>query len=234
MTQGNQMKIKSARPFAISADIDQDEVRKWWATDQTLLVIARAMQVSERTMRKVVREMSLPKRTHLIGRRLKLHDTPEIRAMWDAGKAQRTIAAHAGVSDYAIAALAKRCGYPKRSMAGGARGGTFWTDEERAKTVAMRHDGYTYAEIACATGRAISSIGEIVRSAGLSKPRNQATHYRTAPPPVPKPKDLSLSGRLIDTKGNYEMLLEIAKVQGWTHIQAQQRYHRAMSGGVVE
>ncbi|WP_386681868.1 hypothetical protein [Loktanella sp. R86503] len=215
--------------------IDRDELRRRWAGTESVAEICAAFGVGPSYLRKVAREMKLDKRTHVMGRRSEdLQDTPEIRAMWDAGKPQRSIAAVLGVPDYVVSELAKRCGYPQRATRIGAKSGTFWSDEDKAKAIDMRRQGCTQTEIAVAVDRSVSSVGSVLRAAGLTTRKPVVHRGRDLRAAAPKPKDLSLGGRLRDTKGSYAMLSQIAAKQGWTQTQVQQRYHRAMAGEAVQ
>lgn len=218
-----------------TVEIDRDELARRWSSTESISEICAAMGIGPTYLRKVAREMKLAKRTHAMGRRAEeLQDSPEIREMWDAGKPQRSIAAALGVPDYAVAALAKRCEYPHRATLRGTKGGTFWSDEDKAAAIDMRRKGCTQTEIAVAVDRSVSSVGSVLRAAGLTSAKPVAHCGRIQRAAAPKPKDLSLGGRLRDTKGSYAMLSKIAAKQGWTQTQVQQRYHRAMSGEAVQ
>ena len=117
-----------------------------------------------------------------------------------------------------------------------------WTDEETEKLRRLFEMDFTYEAISRTMGRSVATISDHLRRMGLSRrerrtmvqPRPASVQARPAPEAdLEEPVDTSLGGRLRDTKGRYAALAEIAEAQGWTQVQVQQRYHRAMRGEAV-
>jgi uncharacterized protein YerC len=190
------------------------------------------LNASQNAVRNKIKDLDLPRRDFKVMRVSSVDDTPELRAMWDAGKSHNEIGLAFGVSAPTVAKLAAKYGYQQRAMVRG--NGEHITDKEKLEIQSLRLAGCSLGKIADETGRATSSIRYVLRGLGMSSARQVVIARPEKREAVPKPKDLSLGGRLRDTKGSYAMLSEIAKAQGWTQTQAQQRYHRAMAGEAVQ
>lgn len=168
-------------------------------------------------------------------------DREELKALWrDSDMTQVQMAAHFGCSRYAVGLAAKRAGLPPRPSASKK------IDADQLRRM-WSDPGMKLAAIAAHFGCSDSAVSQAAKAAGLPpRPRRASGSGRQPEQAAPKPPRLTasphvapegprddravLTGRLLDSKGRYTALAEIAQGQGWTMAEAQRRWHVARAG----
>jgi DNA-binding CsgD family transcriptional regulator len=155
-------------------------------------------------------------------------DEETLADLWGKGKTRGEIAKLMGVSEWTVGQWAKRIGLEKKRMGRPA----IAFDEGRFRR--LWEGNLTIEDIADRLQMSSTNVGYHARRLGLSRRghgRRKAVDMPTDRPAAPQTASQAagtdLTGRLLATKGRWALLADVAKREGLTMTQAQQKFHAA-------